>query len=101
MLVSGSAPTRTMSLVDELRVQEAAWHRRPLVRQLYHSWYDLIVAQLSTSTDRRSTSAAASAGFKEHFPAATTSDVEPTPWADRVVDAEGCLSRRPRWRTSC
>ncbi len=77
-----------MSLVDELRVQEAAWHRRPLVRQLYHSWYDLIVAQLSSVDGPTVELGSGISRFKEHFPAAITSDVEPTPWADRVVDAE-------------
>ena len=77
-----------MSLVDELRVQEAAWHRRPLVRRLYHSWYDLIVARLSSVEGPTVELGSGISRFKEHFPAVVTTDVEPTPWAERVVDAE-------------
>jgi SAM-dependent methyltransferase len=77
-----------MSLVDELRSQEAAWHRRPLVRRLYHSWYDLIVARLSSVDGPTLELGSGISRFKEHYPAAIASEVEPTPWADRVVDAE-------------
>jgi len=34
-------------LADALAEQEAAWHRRPLVRRLYNDWFDLIVAHLA------------------------------------------------------
>jgi SAM-dependent methyltransferase len=77
-----------MSLVEDLRVQEAAWHERPLVRRLYHSWYDLVVACLSGVDGPTIELGSGISRFKEHFPAAVATDVEPTPWSDRVVDAE-------------
>jgi SAM-dependent methyltransferase len=88
MVVSGRAGPSAMSLVDELRVQEAAWHQRPLVRRLYHSWYGLVVARLSPVSGPTIELGSGISRFKEHHPEAVTSDVEPTPWADRVVDAE-------------
>jgi SAM-dependent methyltransferase len=77
-----------MSLVDELRAQEAAWEARPLVRRLYHSWYDLIVDRLAAVEGQTIELGSGISRFKEHYPDAITSDVEPTPWSDRVVDAE-------------
>jgi hypothetical protein len=49
MVVSERARPSAMTLVDELRAQEEAWQRRPLVRRLYHSWYDLVAARLSSA----------------------------------------------------
>jgi SAM-dependent methyltransferase len=88
MLVSRRAGPRSMSLVDELRAQEAAWEARPLVRRLYHSWYELIVERLSAVEGPTIELGSGISRFKEHYPDAIASDVEPTPWTDRVVDAE-------------
>jgi SAM-dependent methyltransferase len=77
-----------MSLVDELRAQEAAWEARPLVRRLYHSWYELIVDRLAPVEGPTIELGSGISRFKEHYADAITSDVEPTPWSDRVVDAE-------------
>jgi SAM-dependent methyltransferase len=88
MVISAGAGPSGMTLVEELRAQEAAWHRRPLVRRLYHSWYRLVVARLSSVPGPTIELGSGISRFKEHYPSAITSDVEPTPWADRVVDAE-------------
>jgi SAM-dependent methyltransferase len=77
-----------MSLVDDLRVHETAWNERPLVRRLYHLWYELVVARLSSVNGPTIELGSGISRFKEHFPTAVATDVEPTPWADRVVDAE-------------
>ena len=77
-----------MTLVDELRAQEEAWQRRPLVRRLYHSWYDLVAARLSSAPGPTVELGSGISRFKEHYPEVVTSDVQPTPWAERVVDAE-------------
>ena len=64
------------------------WRRRPLLRRLYHDWYDLVATHLSTVPGKTVELGAGTAHFKEAFPAAVATDVEPTPWADEVVDAE-------------
>jgi SAM-dependent methyltransferase len=64
------------------------WRRRPLLRRLYHDWYELVVTHLSTVPGKTVELGAGTAHFKEAFPAAVATDVEPTPWADEVVDAE-------------
>jgi SAM-dependent methyltransferase len=64
------------------------WRRRPLLRRLYHDWYELVVTHLSTVPGKTVELGAGTAHFKDAFPAAVATDVEPTPWADEVVDAE-------------
>ena len=76
------------SLVDDLRRQEEAWQARPLVRRLYRDWYGLIVARLSETPGPTIELGSGISRFKEHFPDAVATDIEPTPWADEVVDAE-------------
>ena len=84
-----AAPSgRESRLVEELRVQEQAWRSRPLVRHLYEEWYRLVIARLATVPGRTVELGSGISRFKEHFAAAVTTDVEPTPWADAVVDAE-------------
>src|SRR6266536_2976667 len=78
----------TGSLVDDLRVQEAAWNARPIVRRLYHDWYDLVVSRLSHVTGRTVELGSGISRFKEHYPQAIATDIAPTPWVDEVVDAE-------------
>ena len=77
-----------MSLVDELRVHEAAWHRRPLVRRLYRSWYELVIASLAPVEGQTVELGSGISRFKEELRDVLTTDVEPTPWAVDVVDAE-------------
>lgn len=87
-----SAPAASRSsrtgLVDDLRGQEAAWRSRPLVRRLYGDWYRLIGERLSGVAGPTVELGSGISRFKEHLPAVVTTDVEPTPWATDVVDAE-------------
>ncbi len=76
------------SLVDDLRVQEAAWNARPMVRRLYHDWYELVVSRLSEASGGTFELGSGISRFKEHYPRAIATDIEPTPWVDEVVDAE-------------
>jgi SAM-dependent methyltransferase len=78
----------TGSLVDDLRVQEAAWNARPVVRRLYHDWYDLVVSRLSQAPGLAVELGSGISRFKEHYPQTIATDIEPTPWVDDVVDAE-------------
>jgi SAM-dependent methyltransferase len=76
------------TLVDDLRVQEEAWNARPIVRKLYHDWYDQIVSHLSQTPGRTVELGSGISRFKHHYPPTVATDIEPTPWVDEVVDAE-------------
>lgn len=77
-----------MDLGAALAEQERAWNERPLVRRQYDEWYRLIVAMLA-DTDKPTVELGSGIGkLKGHKPDAVITDVEPTQWADRVVDAE-------------
>jgi SAM-dependent methyltransferase len=76
------------TLIDELRVQDEAWRSRPLVRRLYGDWYRMIVARLSPVDGPTVELGSGISHFKEHYPETVTTDIQPTPWVDEVVDAE-------------
>ena len=76
-----------MTLTDELRAQEHAWHERPLVRVLYREWFEAVVRELSDVPGGTIELGAGIARFREVCPGAVATDVEPTPWAEAVVDA--------------
>lgn len=76
------------SLIDDLKAQDQGWHSRPLVRRLYGEWYRLIVSRLSSADGETVELGSGISRFKEHYPKARATDVEPTPWVDEVVDAE-------------
>jgi SAM-dependent methyltransferase len=76
-----------MSLVEDLRQQERAWNERPLLRRLYRDWFVQIADQLAPGGPTIELGAGISR-FKEVVPDAVATDVEETPWADTVVDAE-------------
>jgi SAM-dependent methyltransferase len=75
------------SLVAALRVQERAWSGRPLVRRLYLGWFELAASRLAAIGPTVELGAGI-AHFKEVVPDAVATDVEATPWADEVVDAQ-------------
>jgi SAM-dependent methyltransferase len=76
-----------VTLVDELRVQERAWNERPLLRALYHEWFELIAQRLASGGPTVELGAGI-AKFREVVPDADATDIEPTPWSEIVVDAE-------------
>ena len=86
--VRTAAEARPSSLVDDLRRQEDAWQARPLVRRLYADWYRLVTERLSNAPGPTIELGSGISRFKEHFPEAVATDVEPTPWSDDVIDAE-------------
>ena len=76
-----------LSLVETLSELEAAWHRRPLLRRVYNEWFELIVSRLAPVEGPTIELGSGFAPLKERLPELVTTDVEPTPWADTVVDA--------------
>jgi len=71
-----------------LEEQAQGWEDRPLVRRLYGEWYELIVSRLSTAPGS-SVEIGSGIGKLREFAGGRVelTDVEPTPWVDRVVDA--------------
>jgi SAM-dependent methyltransferase len=76
-----------VSLADTLRDHERAWNERPLLRRIYRDWFDLIASRLSGVEGVTLELGSGIGRLREHVPGLVTTDVEPTPWADRVVDA--------------
>lgn len=77
-----------MSLARELAELRDAWERRPLVRALYGEWFELIRDALADADAPTVELGSGIGALKEAIPDVITTDVEPTPWAERVVDAE-------------
>jgi SAM-dependent methyltransferase len=75
-------------LAAALREQEAVWQRRPLLRRIYREWYELVASRLSPVAGPTVELGAGTSRFKEVVPDVVATDVEPTGWADAVVDAE-------------
>jgi SAM-dependent methyltransferase len=77
-----------MELQKTLRSQLDAWNERPLVRRLYRAWYEDIERRLAGVPGETVELGAGIGRLKERLPFVVATDVEPTPWAERVVDAE-------------
>lgn len=77
-----------MELGPALAAQEQAWNERPLVRRQYSEWYRAIVAALADLPGPTVELGSGIGKLKEFKPDVVTTDVEPTLWADAVVDAE-------------
>jgi SAM-dependent methyltransferase len=76
------------ALVAALRVQEAAWNERPLVRALYVDWFRELVVRLSSAQGASVELGAGIARLQEIAPWIVPTDVERTPWTQTLVDAE-------------
>lgn len=76
------------SLADVLAEHERAWNERPLLRDLYSAWFEDVRASLSSVPGRSVELGSGIARFREAYPAIVTTDIELTPWADEVVNAE-------------
>jgi len=82
------APAAPGDLVDALRAQERAWQERPLVRALYDEWFDAVAARLAPVPGVSVELGSGIGRFRKKAPSVVATDVEPTPWADGVVNAE-------------
>lgn len=72
---------------DELAQHEAAWASKSLLRRVYRGWYQQIARELSRVPGPTVDIGSGIGRIKEVIPASVTTDVEPTAWADLVVDA--------------
>jgi SAM-dependent methyltransferase len=77
-----------LGLQDVLAAQEKAWSARPLLRRLYGSWYAEIGRRLAPVPGTTVELGSGIGRFKDAFPFVVSTDVEPTRWANEVVDAE-------------
>ncbi len=77
-----------MGLTGTLREHEAIWRARPLLRRLYGDWHDRLLRELSAVEGPIVELGAGFAPLKRRLPALVATDVEETPWAEAVVDAQ-------------
>jgi SAM-dependent methyltransferase len=73
---------------EQLKIQRAAWERRPLLRGIYTEWFHRVVAELSQVEGPTVELGCGIGTFKEFRPATVATDVVATPWAEAVVDAQ-------------
>ena len=78
----------TATLEDDLRKHEVAWRSEPLLSRIYREWHELIAARRARIPGPTVELGAGISRFKEVVSSAVATDVEPTPWADHVMDAE-------------
>jgi SAM-dependent methyltransferase len=76
-----------VSLAESLREHERAWNERPLLRRIYRDWFALLASRRSHVPGATLELGSGIGRLRETIPSVVTTDVEPTPWADRVVDA--------------
>ena len=76
-----------MELAETLRDHERAWNERPLLRRIYRDWFALLASHLARVPGATLELGSGIGQLREFVPGLVTSDVEPTPWADLVVDA--------------
>jgi SAM-dependent methyltransferase len=76
-----------VSLADTLLEHERAWNDRPLLRKIYRDWFTLLASRLADVPGTTLELGSGIGQLRAFVPGLVTSDVEETPWADRVVDA--------------
>jgi SAM-dependent methyltransferase len=76
-----------MTLEAVLAEHERAWDERPLLRRLYGEWHEDIARSLARVPGETVELGAGLAHLKAVVPELVATDVEPTRWADDVVDA--------------
>ena len=77
-----------LSLVEALQVQEKSWNARPLVRALYIGWFRQVCEALSPAPGRSIELGSGIGTLPQTCTRVEPTDVEVTPWASEVVDAE-------------
>ncbi len=72
----------------EIQLQREIWHRKGVLRILYHHWYRKIVRSLAPLSPVVELGSGCG-NFKEFYPACIATDVVAGgPWIDRVMDAQ-------------
>jgi SAM-dependent methyltransferase len=75
--------------LDAMLVEhERAWEQRPLLRRLYREWFELVASRMATIAGPTIELGSGIGRFAEARPGITTSDIEPTRFAESVVRAE-------------
>lgn len=77
-----------MQLQETLNEQLQAWEARPLLRRLYGDWFRLLGTRLASVPGASIELGSGIGRFHRAFPSIVPTDVEPTPWAKDIVDAE-------------
>jgi SAM-dependent methyltransferase len=77
-----------VNLVETLREHERAWEERPFVRRLYREWFEAAAARLGSGQGPTVEIGSGLGKLRDVIPTVVLTDVEETPWADAVVDAE-------------
>lgn len=70
-----------------LEKHRETWARKPLLRQIYGEWYEMIVSRLSKAPGITLELGAGTGNFKEYYPQAVTADIEECEWNDMTFDA--------------
>jgi SAM-dependent methyltransferase len=78
----------SVQLQETLDEQLRAWEARPLLRHLYREWFRLLGTRLASAPGSSIELGSGIGRFHLEFPAIVATDVERTPWAQHVVDAE-------------
>jgi len=77
-----------LDLQVDLELQQAVWDRNGLLRSLYRTWFTQIAHQLSAVSGPTVELGSGIGKLRETIPGVTLTDVLPTPWTDRIADAE-------------
>ena len=76
------------TLLETLRRHEVAWESKAVLRRVYREWHAMIAARLA-AVDGPTVELGSGIGrLAEVVPGLIRTDVQPTPWAEAVVDAE-------------
>jgi SAM-dependent methyltransferase len=71
----------------EIRRNLEAWHRKPLLQELYQGFYERIMNLLNPRLAGRVVEIGSGIGnLKSHFPGAIGTDLFPNPWLDLACD---------------
>jgi hypothetical protein len=71
----------------EMRANQTAWRQRPLLRQVYGRFYELIRRELAPLPGPIVELGSGIGAIKEFIPACVTTDIFPNPWLDRQENA--------------
>jgi glycosyltransferase involved in cell wall biosynthesis/SAM-dependent methyltransferase len=82
------ASTAPETLDEMLAAHERAWDERPLLRRLYRDWFVLVASRMSTVAGPSIELGSGIGRFAEACPRITKTDIEPTRFAEAIVDAE-------------
>jgi SAM-dependent methyltransferase len=86
-LTARRAAARAYGVSKELARREEEWARKGLLQRLYRDWYRQIAQRLSPVPGPTVELGSGTGRFSDVVPSAVLTDIEPTAYARRVVDA--------------